>query len=59
VSFLMVEGGSKKDTYSFFSFLKQLELCSIAKKKYSTKCPMGIAKKKYITKCPMGLETYS
>jgi hypothetical protein len=55
----MVEGGSKKDTYSFFSFLKQLELCSIAKKKYSTKCPMGIAKKKYITKCPMGLETYS
>jgi hypothetical protein len=31
-----------------------MELCSIAKKKYYTKCPTGIAKNKYNTKCPRG-----
>jgi hypothetical protein len=43
--------------FFFFSFsllLKQMELCSIAKKKYYTKCPTGIAKNKYNTKCPRG-----
>jgi hypothetical protein len=40
----MDEDGLEKDTYSFFLFFfwKQTELCSIAKKKYITKCPTGL-----------------
>jgi hypothetical protein len=57
----MVEDGSKGTLILlfYFIFLKQMELCSIAIKKYNKKFPTCIAKNKYNTKCPTGLDTYS
>jgi hypothetical protein len=48
----MVEGGSKNDTFSFLFFLKQTELCFIAKKKYNTNAQRAwtliLERRKYI-----------